>query len=192
MPDQPVDQTTPRRGSRLSVDDWLEAATQILVDDGIDALKISRLSARLGVTKGSFYWHFTDIGALKSALAEHCRQSQATAASRIEALASLPPVERVEAMARLLSDPRRWAMESALRRWAVTDESIAASVDQLDCRIFAIAISAMRELGFSETEAHARATTLLYAGIGYVHAHGRLNEATVDDLHVIIEILTRR
>ncbi|AFR48667.1 hypothetical protein [Gordonia sp. KTR9] len=45
MPDQPVDQSTPRRGSRLSVDDWLEAATQILVDDGIDALKISRLSA---------------------------------------------------------------------------------------------------------------------------------------------------
>ena len=36
MPDQPVDQSTPRRGSRLSVDDWLEAATQILVDDGID------------------------------------------------------------------------------------------------------------------------------------------------------------
>ncbi len=71
MPDQPVDQSTPRRGSRLSVDDWLEAATQILVDDGIDALKISRLSARLGVTKGSFYWHFTDIGALKTALAEH-------------------------------------------------------------------------------------------------------------------------
>ena len=192
MPDQPVDQSTPRRGSRLSVDDWLEAATQILVDDGIDTLKISRLSARLGVTKGSFYWHFPDIGALKTALAEHCRRAQSAAADRIEALEALPPLERVEGMARLLSDPRRWAMESALRRWAQTDESIANSVDALDCRIFSIAISAMRELGFSEAEAHARATTLLYAGIGYVHAHGRLNEATVEDLHVIIDVLTRR
>ncbi len=113
-------------------------------------------------------------------------------AARIESLESLPPIERVDALARLLSDPRRRAMESALRRWAETDPTIADSVDRLDCRIFAIAISAMRELGFSEAEAHARATTLLYAGIGYVHAHGRLNEATVEDLHVIIDILTRR
>ena len=51
------------------MEDWLEAATQILVDDGIDALKISRLSARLGVTKGSFYWHFpTREALLKAAL----------------------------------------------------------------------------------------------------------------------------
>ena len=84
----------------------------------------------------------------------HCRAS-ALHETRIEALEALPPVERVEGMARLLSDPRRWAMESALRRWAQTDESIANSVDALDCRIFSIAISAMRELGFSEAEAHA-------------------------------------
>ena len=71
MPDQPVDQSTPRRGSRLSVDDWLEAATQILVDDGIDTLKISRLSARLGVTKGSFYWHFANRAELIDAALEH-------------------------------------------------------------------------------------------------------------------------
>ncbi|WP_238419095.1 TetR/AcrR family transcriptional regulator [Gordonia sp. 'Campus'] len=191
MPDQPVEQAAPRRGSRLSVDDWLDAAAHILVEDGIEALKISRLSTRLGVTKGSFYWHFTDIGALKSALAEHCRMAQSAAAARIEALESLPPIERIEGMARLVSDPRRWAMESALRRWAETEPAIADSVDQLDCRIFAIAIAAMRELGFPEAEAHARATTLLYAGIGFVHAHGRLNEATVDDLRVIIDVLTR-
>src|SRR5258708_7461683 len=47
--------------SRLSVDDWIQAGFAILAEEGIKALKIDRLCRRLGVTKGSFYWHFTDI-----------------------------------------------------------------------------------------------------------------------------------
>ncbi|MCR5976160.1 TetR family transcriptional regulator [Gordonia jinghuaiqii] len=192
MPDQPVDQSAPQRGSRLSADDWMDAAVEILVADGIEGLKISRLSARLGVTKGSFYWHFTDIGAMKAALSDHVREVQSAAAARIEAFENLPPAERIEAMVALVSDPRRWGMEAAMRRWAETDASIADSVSELDDRTLHIANQALHELGFSDTEAHARATTLLYAGIGFVHAHGRLRQATSEDLRIFINILTRR
>jgi AcrR family transcriptional regulator len=47
--------------SRLTVDDWVQAGFAILAEEGIKALKIDRLCRRLDVTKGSFYWHFTDI-----------------------------------------------------------------------------------------------------------------------------------
>ncbi len=47
--------------SRLSVDDWVQAGFAILAEEGIKALTIHRLCRRLGVTKGGFYWHFTDI-----------------------------------------------------------------------------------------------------------------------------------
>ena len=56
--------------SRLSVDDWIEAGFAILAEEGMKALKIDRLSHRLGVTKGSFYWHFTDIAGYRAALVQ--------------------------------------------------------------------------------------------------------------------------
>ncbi|GAC55087.1 TetR/AcrR family transcriptional regulator [Gordonia amicalis] len=197
MPDhpaepQPTREGAPTRGSRLGADDWLDAAVEVLLEDGIDGLKISHLSARLGVTKGSFYWHFTDLATMKSELAAHCKKVQAAAVAQIAELEVLPPIERIEGMTRLMSDPRRWRMEAAMRRWAETDESIADSISELDGQIFQIAHQAMRELGFDEAEAHARATTLLYAAIGFVHAHGRLGEATPDDLRIFLDILTRK
>jgi AcrR family transcriptional regulator len=54
----------------LSVDDWIEAGFAILAEEGMKALKIDRLSHRLGVTKGSFYWHFTDIAGYRAALVQ--------------------------------------------------------------------------------------------------------------------------
>ena len=42
----------------LTASDWAEAALQLIAEKGLGALTISTLAARLGVTKGSFYWHF--------------------------------------------------------------------------------------------------------------------------------------
>jgi AcrR family transcriptional regulator len=47
--------------SRLTMDDWIRTGYAILAEEGIKALKIDRLCSRLGVTKGRFYWQFTDI-----------------------------------------------------------------------------------------------------------------------------------
>ena len=57
---------TPPRGAgrRLAVDDWIQAGFALLADGGPNALRIDRLCERLGVTKGSFYWHFTDLRGL--------------------------------------------------------------------------------------------------------------------------------
>ena len=52
----------------LSVDDRIEAGFAILAAEGIKALKVDRLCRRLSVTKGSFYWHFTDMAAYRAAL----------------------------------------------------------------------------------------------------------------------------
>jgi AcrR family transcriptional regulator len=54
--------------SRLTVDDWVQAGFAILAEEGIKAMKIDRLCRRLDVTKGSFYWHFTDIAGYRAAL----------------------------------------------------------------------------------------------------------------------------
>ena len=48
----------------LSPEDWTRAATEVLVDQGIDHVRVDVLAGQLGVTRGSFYWHFRDREAL--------------------------------------------------------------------------------------------------------------------------------
>ena len=62
---------------RLSVDDWVQEGFRVLAEDGVKALTLGRLCSRLGVTKGSFYWHFSDMKAFRSALDLMCSESSA-------------------------------------------------------------------------------------------------------------------
>lgn len=65
--------------SRLSREDWLDAAFLAVVEGGFDQARVLVLAQRLGVTRGSFYWHFEDHGALIDALMERwCAQENAT------------------------------------------------------------------------------------------------------------------
>jgi AcrR family transcriptional regulator len=50
--------------------DWIDAGLELLVGKGVDHVKITRLADALGVTRGSFYWHFKDRDDLLSALVE--------------------------------------------------------------------------------------------------------------------------
>lgn len=53
--------------ARLEPKDWEIGAMGYIADHGLRALKITRLARSLGVTKGSFYWHFSGIDALLEA-----------------------------------------------------------------------------------------------------------------------------
>ena len=57
-------------GKRLSADDWTRAALAALADGGVAAIAVEPLAARLGATKGSFYWHFAGRDALVAATLE--------------------------------------------------------------------------------------------------------------------------
>src|SRR5690606_17996288 len=48
----------PARGHRLSAADWAQAALDVIAEQGVSAVAVEPLARRLGVTKGSFYWHF--------------------------------------------------------------------------------------------------------------------------------------
>ncbi|TAL41222.1 MAG: TetR/AcrR family transcriptional regulator [Salinibacterium sp.] len=52
---------------RLTAEDWAEAALEALGEGGLSAIAVEPLAARLGVTKGSFYWHFANREALVAA-----------------------------------------------------------------------------------------------------------------------------
>lgn len=178
------------RAPRLSLDDWTAAALDLLVTDGVSEVKISRLCERLEVTKGSFYWHFSDIDELMTAVAERWCAQDNDAQRGLDALASTPVRERLEQMASLLVEHRAWSVERAVREWARTEPRVAASVRALDQRIMQLVQDALQELGFDERQARLRAGTLVYAGIGFVHGRDSLPTPTTEELHMIMEILT--
>ncbi|MFE7777865.1 TetR/AcrR family transcriptional regulator [Streptomyces sp. NPDC057445] len=49
---------------RLTAQDWAEAALTAIGERGLAAVAVEPLAARLGTTKGSFYWHFPNREAL--------------------------------------------------------------------------------------------------------------------------------
>src|SRR5215203_218266 len=82
------------RAGALKAEDWVEAARAAMVEGGIDAVAVEPLARRLGVTKGSFYWHFRDRRALLDATLE--RWQEESTEERISAIRRLAdPKERL-------------------------------------------------------------------------------------------------
>jgi AcrR family transcriptional regulator len=85
-----------RSRTRLSREDWIEAALQALADGGPPEVAVERLAARLGATKGSFYWHFADREELISeALGTWEREATDALIEGLREVAD--PVERLQA-----------------------------------------------------------------------------------------------
>lgn len=102
-------------GRRLSVDDWIQAGFALIVDGGPNALRVDKLCERLGVTKGSFYWHFADLPAYRTALLEAWGGLQDQDRQRFMSMPGAQPRQRLEAMMQALMSPQLFALERAMR-----------------------------------------------------------------------------
>lgn len=154
----------PRSRSLLSRQDWIDAGQELLRSGGITAVKLSPLLARLGVTSGSFYHHFSDFGAFLDALAD------AYGTVHLERIASAiesdDPSERIREMRRLME---AWAapdLDRAMRVWATSNDRAAAAVRRLDGQLLTILETSLQEVGFSDEEARLRALLMFAAGAG--------------------------
>jgi AcrR family transcriptional regulator len=160
------------RASRLSVDDWIQAGYAILAEEGINALKLDRLCSRLGVTKGSFYWHFSDVASYRATLVEAWAELRDQDRRDFGADTGAPPRERLSQMMSALVSPRQWTLERAMREWARTDAEVAASVRAADQRVLAAVRQAFLDYGFDSDAADLRANATFAAGIGFLHLSG--------------------
>ena len=164
----------PRRGAghRLSVEDWIQAGFAILAESGPNALRVDALCDRLGVTKGSFYWHFSDLAAYRTALVEAWGSLQDQDRQLFESSEELAPRERLGMMMQAVVRPEQWALERAMRVWALTDDAVAANVRKSDGRVLRAVFSAFADAGFDAEDAAVRAAVFFGAGMGVLHGTG--------------------
>jgi len=114
---------------------WLDAGLWVLSAGGLPALRIESVAARLGLTKGSFYHHFVDLGDYRRALLGHfedrCTNRHIEANTR---LAALPPIPRLDALIEtvLADEDAHRGLEVVMRTWGTQDDDARDTVERVD------------------------------------------------------------
>ncbi len=183
---------------KLTRRDWLAAAFRALTEHGPTAIKAESLARDLSVSKGSFYWHFKDVAALKSAMIalwleegtrsviEELQSTAAPATQRLRRLVEISTSDR--------SQPYGGAkLESAIRDWARYDRAVRAAVEQTDRNRLSYLEQLFRDAGASQRQSREK-SGLLYAAligleeISYLdgldpgHALGRMLDLLLADM----------
>jgi AcrR family transcriptional regulator len=151
---------------RLTPESWIECATVLLVNHGIDGVRVDALAKSLGVSRGGFYWHFKNRHDLLQCVLKAWRDAATEQIiERFEGKNSDPRSLVKELMSlpfRGRSAARAAGVELAIRAWARRDAMARQAVDEVDARRIAYEAQCFSALGFSIAEARARAF-LLYA-----------------------------
>lgn len=150
----------------------MQEGFRVLAEDGIKALTLDRLCRRLGVTKGSFYWHFSDMKAYRKALIDAWAAVRDEDRWYFDDLAADPPRQRLSRMMTALVGPRHWMLERAMREWARSETAVAHAVRASDQRVVAAVRQAFVDDGFDTDQADMRANATFAAGIGFLHLSG--------------------
>lgn len=165
-----MEQNVNDSGWRGSPEGWLEAAYELLLESGVDSVKIQPLAAKLKLSRTSFYWFFKDREELLDALVARwrdkntgglIRQCEAYAESIAEAMLNVFDCW----LDTSLFDSQ---FEFAVRSWALQSPEVATEVQSADrLRLEAMKRMFMR-FGFKDISADVRARTMYLTQIGYI------------------------
>jgi AcrR family transcriptional regulator len=157
--------SAPTRIVALQPDDWIRAAQARLAGHGVESVRVEVLARDLGVSKGSFYWHFRDRSELLEKLLARWEDGelewlnageQASAATRWAKF-----IERA-------SDPERMRIEVALRAWARGDERVATRVAAIEKRKTRQIADVLRNVGFTQAAADSGSEVVLLICLGWL------------------------
>ena len=147
------------KATRLDAAAWVVAAFDALADGGIDAVRVEPLAKALGITKGSFYWHFADRRALLDAMLEAWMQGRVAAIRQQAPLRGAPAavLRQVADLYTRNANARGLAIELAIRALARTDDGAAKAVRGVDRERLQQVGDLFAALGWPRGEAQARA-----------------------------------
>ena len=154
----------PRR--RLTRDDWVEEATEVLASDGLAAVAVEPLAERLGVTKGSFYAHFANRDELVEAVLDRWK-----ALDTDEVIAELAGVtDPRQRLARFLEfgfERHHWGRVFAALCARAADPAVGPVMYEARRARVGYLEKALRELGLSRGQAHDRANLIYATYVGF-------------------------
>ncbi|MES2512464.1 MAG: TetR/AcrR family transcriptional regulator [Pseudomonadota bacterium] len=135
----------------LQPSDWVRAGMKILAQSGVDMVLIPPLAKALGVTKGSFYWHFASRDELLMKLIEEWRQHATLRVIDIVERAGVSAQEKIRLIAFIGTnspiDEFGGAVELAVRNWARVNPTVRKVVADVDRQRLNYLTQLYQELG---------------------------------------------
>jgi AcrR family transcriptional regulator len=162
---------------RLTAKDWVLAAERTLAREGVDGVRVETLARELGVSKGSFYWHFKDRDALLFALQEDwAARATSDIITQVEAAAP-QPAERLRFLIERVfgaTTTEQLLIETAMRSWGTLDRKVGARVQGVDKRRTEYVAKLLKDSGLDKSEALRRARILYATLVGdfLMRSHG--------------------
>ncbi len=157
----------PARAARLSAEDWAQAALDLVAEQGVAAVAVEPLARRLGVTKGSFYWHFPSRDALLQAALERWEAiEQVSVFGSLEAVPD--PKERLRALFLLVAhEVQPHIIYSELLK-ALDHPAVQPVINRVSQRRLDYLVASFRQAGLARTEAQHRARLAYSAYLGFL------------------------
>lgn len=166
--------------TRLGPEDWVRAARESLIAGGIAAVKIERLASDLGVTIGSFYWHFQNRQALLSALLNDWKAANTAAMIAAASQSGTSAEERFDAFVQVWISEENYspAYDSAVRDWARVSAPARAAVHEADLLRVSLLQQIFFDMGYDVDRAEVRARITYFHQVGYYALDLRDDQAT--------------
>lgn len=151
----PVANTRRKTTDSLTRDDWISGAWDMLGENGLDGVRVEPLARRLGVTKGSFYWHFKGRQQLIEALLDRwfsIWDDQMSPAMEEAA----DPADRIWALFESVVGRVTRGQTVSLRMLSHSDPDVARRIEERDGQRLAFLMAQLGAIGFSADEARVR------------------------------------
>lgn len=144
------------KARRYSRDEFLANALDVLSEEGEAELRIDRLVLRLGVTKGSFYWHFENRADFVRSLADYWAQSSTQSVIDDMETVTGAPEDRLLSLMKRISRQDLAGHDLAMRTWATHEPEVASVVRKVDRMRLTFVRGLFKEMGFEGDELETR------------------------------------
>ncbi|MCW1954489.1 TetR/AcrR family transcriptional regulator [uncultured Lentibacter sp.] len=165
------DPDKPPLGGHIKVtrEDWLNVARDILISEGVGQVKVLGIAERLDVSRSSFYWYFKSRKDLLNQLLDDWNTSNTGILIRHTEMPATTITGALNNFFRCVVDPDGFnpQLDFAVREWARRDGSVRRVIDRADAARQAAITEMFERHGYSAAEADIRARVLYYQQIGY-------------------------
>ena len=172
--------TKKNRNNLLSRQQWLEKSLDTLVKKGGCALTIETLSRHLGVSRGSFYWHFKDKADFISQLIDYWIEIHTKSIAEYLDTLDVSASEKLFILAERIIIDNLTRYDMQIRAWAPRDKMALRKLKQNDQYRYQYVRSLFQELGFTGNELDMRTRTF---AVFYSLESGFYQTITKEELH---------
>lgn len=174
---------------RLSRQDWIDSGLRTLATGGAGALKVGAMAAAMGVSRGSFYWHFKDFADFRGQLLLSWRNRTVDQIIREFEDDDGGPGRLQRLMKRAFFGKR--GLDRAIRIWAADEPEVAAMVAAVDASRVAYMAQLLIAAGVGPEQAQPRAAFIYWAYLGQAMvmdpASAAIDEPALDAIADLLE-----